>query len=146
MRVSQDIAIFTDSEEVPLSNVFKNIFEHEDGGKSIDHKSTNEELKKYMAVILPNYDKERVYMSDIKKVVRWYNILHENNLLSFEEEKTEEPSEEEKTDGVKSTSEKKTSEKKEKEVTAEKQVKQEQSSVTEKPSTEKESGKENENK
>ncbi len=80
-----EIAIFTDTEEVSLSDVFKSIFNKENGGKAIDPKSTNEELKKYMAEILPNYDKERVYVSDIKKLVNWYDILHENNLLVFEE-------------------------------------------------------------
>jgi hypothetical protein len=80
-----EIAIFTDTEEVPLSDVFKYIFQKESGGKSIDPKSSNDDLKNYMAEILPNYDKERVYVSDIKKLVNWYDILLENNLLVFEE-------------------------------------------------------------
>ena len=84
-----EIAIFTDTEEVSLSDVFKNIFQKDNGGKTIDPKSSNDELKSYMAEILPNYDKERVYVSDIKKLVIWYNILHENNLLVFEEKEKE---------------------------------------------------------
>ncbi|MBN2213523.1 MAG: DUF5606 domain-containing protein [Bacteroidales bacterium] len=92
-----EIAIFTDSEEVSLSDVFKNIHQKENGGKAIDPKSSNEELKSYMAEILPDYDKERVYISDIRKVLTWYEILLENNLLVFDEkeestEKEKEPS------------------------------------------------------
>jgi hypothetical protein len=84
-----EIAIFTDDEEVSLSDVFKNIFQKENGGKTIDPKSSNEALKSYMAEILPNYDKDRVYVSDIRKLVSWYDILHDNNLLVFEDEKKE---------------------------------------------------------
>jgi hypothetical protein len=84
-----EIAIFTDDEEVSLSDVFKNIFAKENGGKTIDPKSSNDELKKYMAEILPNYDKERVYVSDIRKLVSWYDILHGNDLLVFEDEEKE---------------------------------------------------------
>ena len=80
-----EIAIFTDTEEVSLSDVFKNIHRKENGGKTIDPKSSNDELKNYMAEILPNYDKERVYISDIRKLVSWYDILLENNLLVFDE-------------------------------------------------------------
>ena len=83
----EDIAIYTDTEETPLAKVFKSIFEKEKGGTAIDPKSSNEELKKYMAEILPDYDRERVYVSDIKKVMNWYNILQEQKLLVFEEEK-----------------------------------------------------------
>lgn len=81
-----EIAIFTESEEVPLSDVFKAIFEMESGGKAPDPKSSNEELKSYMAKILPDYDKTRVYVSDIKKLVNWYNILLENELMVFNDD------------------------------------------------------------
>ena len=89
-----EIAIFTDTEEVSLSDVFKNIHQKENGGKTIDPKSSNEELKNFMAEILPNYDRERVYVSDIRKLVTWYDILLENNLLVFDE-KEESPENEE---------------------------------------------------
>jgi hypothetical protein len=95
----EDIAIFTDEEEVPLQEVFKKIYEKEDGGKTIDHKSKPEELKNYMADVLPTYDREKVYVSDLKKLYNWYNILHDLDMLSFEEEEEEEEKEEETNDG-----------------------------------------------
>ncbi len=93
-----DIAIFTEDGEVKLSEVFDKIHEKENGGKSIDPKSDASKLKAYFSEILPDYDQDRVYISDIKKVFNWYNILQENNLLipSEEEEKADE--EEEKAD------------------------------------------------
>ena len=82
----EDIAIFTSDEEVPLKQVIKSIFEHENGGPAPDPKSSPEELKAYMEKILPTYDHERVYVSDIKKLVTWYNTLLSLNMLTFEEE------------------------------------------------------------
>jgi len=87
----EDIAIFTETGEVSLKEVFKTIYEFEKGGAAPDSKSDNNDLKKYFANILPEYDKDRVYISDIKKVVQWYNLLLENNLLNFEEEEKAEP-------------------------------------------------------
>jgi len=83
-----DIAMYTDTEEVPLRQVLKNIYDHE-GGKqsSLDYKNaTKEQLSDFMAIALPNYDRERVYPSDMKKLVQWYNILVENGITNFEEE------------------------------------------------------------
>jgi hypothetical protein len=82
----EDIAIFTSEEEVPLKQVLKSIFELEKGGPAPDPKSSPEELKAFMEKILPTYDHERVYISDIKKLVSWYNTLLSLNMLSFEEE------------------------------------------------------------
>jgi hypothetical protein len=92
----EDIAIFTDSGEVPLKDVLKIIAEKEDSKQCIDHKSSGNVLKEYFEEILPNYDKDRVYVSDIKKVIQWYNVLQQSELLIFEEE--EETSEENPTD------------------------------------------------
>lgn len=83
----EDIAIFTNEKDVPLKDVFKIMFEKENGAKSIDAKTSSpDELKQYMEKILPDYDREKVYVSDIKKLVTWYNILHDHDLLKFEEE------------------------------------------------------------
>jgi hypothetical protein len=82
----EDIAIFTSEEEVPLKQVLKSIFELEKGGSAPDQKSSPAELKAFMEKILPTYDQERVYVSDIKKLVTWYNALLSLNMLSFEEE------------------------------------------------------------
>lgn len=81
-----DIAMYTDEEEVPLSQVLKNIFDHENGKPtSLDYKSASkEELAAFMAIALPNYDRDRVYPSDIKKLAQWYNILIENGITDFE--------------------------------------------------------------
>lgn len=86
-----DIAMYTDEEEVPLRRVFKNILEKEGGKKtSLDYKkASKEELSAFMAEALPNYDRDRVYPADMKKLAQWYNILIENEITDFEEPKTE---------------------------------------------------------
>jgi len=81
-----DIAIFTDGDEVPLKDVLKNIHELEPGVPIPYTKSSPDVLKKFMEKVLPNYDHNRVYVSDIKKLVSWYNALLELKLLNFEEE------------------------------------------------------------
>ncbi len=90
----EDIAIFTESEEVPLAEVFKKLFEKLSGKETISHKSSPEELKAVLESILPDYDRERVYVSDMKKLVQWYNLLLGLNLLIPEEESAEEKKEE----------------------------------------------------
>ena len=86
-RVSslEEISIFTEKEDMPLGKVFDLIFDKEKGGPAIDYKSDPEKLKAYFSEVLPEYDKDKVYVSDIKKVVHWYNILHSLNLLVKEE-------------------------------------------------------------
>lgn len=87
-----DIAMYTDEEEVPLRQVLKNIYDME-GGKttSLDYrKATNQELTDFMAKALPNYDRDHVYTSDMKKLIQWYNILVENGITDFEEKQPEE--------------------------------------------------------
>ena len=86
----ENIIIFTEEEDMPLEKVFKKIFEATQGGKVQENRIANDvELKKYMEEILPQYDKNRVHISDMKKLFTWYNILQENNLLSFEDENEE---------------------------------------------------------
>lgn len=81
----EDIAIYTDTADVPLKEVFQIIAEKENSGQTIDHKSTAAQLKAYFAEILPAYDRDRVYVSDIKKVIQWYNVLQEKEMLDFSE-------------------------------------------------------------
>jgi hypothetical protein len=102
----EDIAIFTDTEDVALKDVFKAIYEKEDGGETISHKSSADELKSYFEEILPDYDRDRVYVSDIKKVFQWYNQLHKLEMLNFDEE--EEAKEEDKKADEKEQKEEKT--------------------------------------
>jgi len=80
-----DIAIFTETGEVTLKQVFKNISEKESGGE-ISLKDSGANLKAYFEQVLPDYDKNRVYASDMKKIVQWYNLLLKTNLLNLEEE------------------------------------------------------------
>jgi hypothetical protein len=80
-----DISIFTENEDLPLSKVFDRIFEKETGGPALDTKSSSDELKKYFQEIVPDYSKNKVYSSDIKKVFLWYNILQKKNMLVKEE-------------------------------------------------------------
>lgn len=84
-----EIAIYTLTEELPLRAVFAKISEKEDGGEAISHKSSKDELEEYFFGILPDYDEDRVYASDIKKVVQWYNLLSKSGMTDFSE-KTEE--------------------------------------------------------
>lgn len=88
----EDIAIYTETGDKPLKEVFKAINDLENGGPAISHKSSNNELKVYFEKIVPDFDKDRVYISDIKKVLLWYNELQERELLDFTEE-PEEPKE-----------------------------------------------------
>jgi hypothetical protein len=85
----EDISIFTESEDLPLGKVFDRIYEKENGGAAPDYKSDPETLKKYFSEVVPDYDKERVYNSDIKKVILWYNTLHQHNLLQKDEPEPE---------------------------------------------------------
>ncbi len=85
ISVLEDISVFTEEGETKLEEVFKLIHEKEDGKMAISPKSSSDELKKYMESVLPNYDRDRVYVSDIKKVISWYNLLIEKELLNFTE-------------------------------------------------------------
>lgn len=84
----EDISIFTYDDDVKLLDVFKLIFEKYEGGQCISHKSDAKELSKALIEILPNYDQERVYPSDVKKIFQWYNLLHSEGLLTVVEEET----------------------------------------------------------
>ena len=95
-----DIAMYTDAEEVPLSKVLESVKNKENGAvASIDYKKVSaNELHAYFAEILPNYDRDRVHASDIKKLLSWYNILVSNGITDFVEQNpvaTEEPAAEE---------------------------------------------------
>lgn len=79
-----NVAIYGISQEFPLAEVFFRIYKKENGGETIDHKSSGVELRKYMEEILPEYDDSRVYDSDLKKLFQWYNILHKNGLLNID--------------------------------------------------------------
>ena len=72
-----DIAMYTDADEVPLAEVLENVKKLKEGGLvELDYKkASNPELHAFMAEALPNYDRDRVHTSDIKKLIQWYNLL-----------------------------------------------------------------------
>jgi hypothetical protein len=80
-----EISIYTYNEEKPLTEVMRTIAIKEDNGPAISHKEDNAKLVAYFTEILPEYDSERVYPSDIKKVLNWYNLLQSKGLVSKEE-------------------------------------------------------------
>jgi len=102
----EDIAIFTDTEDLPLKDVFKAISEKENGGEAIHHKSSADELKNYFIEVLPDYDRDRVYVSDIKKVLNWYNLLRKFEMLNFDEEEGVEDKENKEADKAEAKKEK----------------------------------------
>ena len=79
-----EISMYTNSEEKPLAEVMRNIAIKEDNGPAISHKEDNATLIAYFKEILPDYDQDRVYPSDIKKVLNWYNMLQAKGLVSKE--------------------------------------------------------------
>ncbi len=90
-RVSalEEISIFTNDEDLPLHDALKMIFEKLDGEKALDHKSDNQEIKTFFAEAIPDYNQEQVYVSDMKKIIHWYNQLHDIGLLDFPDEPEE---------------------------------------------------------
>ena len=87
-----DIAMFTDTGEKPLREIFKTTLELENGRQiAIDAKNApNEALREYFEKVLPNFDKEKIYPNDIKKFILWYNLLVEKNITTFDEMQEEE--------------------------------------------------------
>ena len=84
VSILSEIAIYTLEEELPLPEVFTKIQAKEKGGKtSIGHKEEKIKLEEYFFELVPDYDEDRVYPSDIKKVIQWYNLLHDNGITDF---------------------------------------------------------------
>ncbi len=104
----EEISIFTETEDLPLKDIFKKINDLLEGGKALSHKSSPEELKEFFEDVVSDYDKERVYVSDIKKVIQWYNLLHEKEMLDFtEDEEDKEESKEAETGNTEENKEEK---------------------------------------
>ena len=82
-----DIAMYTDAEDVPLMNILASIRDKEEGKEiAFDFKKvSSKELREYFAQVLPDFDRDRVHDSDIKKLLTWYNILVKNGITDFEE-------------------------------------------------------------
>ena len=90
-----DVSVYTEDGDTPLRDVLKSIKEKENGNKiALSSKASAKEFFKYLEEVLPNYNKDSVYPSDIKKIISWYNLLIENNIDLESEETTKEVSEE----------------------------------------------------
>ncbi len=79
-----EISVYTYDGEIKLSEVFRAIAEKEDNGPSLSHKEDNAKLESYFREVLPEFDEDRVYASDIKKILNWYNMLQAKGLVSKE--------------------------------------------------------------
>ncbi len=93
-----DISMFTTGEDKPLKEIITAIFEKEKGGPAVDHKADDKTIEEYFAGVVPDYDKERVYVSNMRKLFGWYNALQATGNLKTEEENKEEA---EKVKGIK---------------------------------------------
>ena len=89
----ENIAIYTYEEEVPLLTIFKTMYEKTEGKEAINHKESGKKLTSFFSEILPDYDEDRVYTSNIKKVIQWYNILVSSGIDFSVVEASEENSE-----------------------------------------------------
>lgn len=90
VSVLSEISIYTLEKELPLREVFGRIQEKENGQKTgVSHKAEKSELEAYFFEVLPNYDEDRVYSSDIRKVIQWYNLLLDHGITDFTAEETD---------------------------------------------------------
>jgi hypothetical protein len=91
----ENIAIYTYEEDIPLLKVFKTMFEKTEGKEAVSHKESGKKLEAFFTEILPDYDAERVYTSNIKKVIQWFNLLIKSGMDFSKIEATTEDSEKE---------------------------------------------------
>lgn len=90
MSSLEEISVYTTGDDRPLKEIFRAFHDKLEGKAAIDHKSDNPTLKKFFLEMVPDFDQDRVYVSDIRKMVSWYNMLHSQGLVDFTEEKPEE--------------------------------------------------------
>lgn len=93
-----DISMFTTADDKPIEEIMTAIFEKEKGGAAIDNKADDKAIEKYFGEVLPDYDKDRVYVSNMRKLFSWYNALQTTGNLK---EKGEEKEGEEKVKAIK---------------------------------------------
>lgn len=107
----EDISIYTEQGDMELKDVFKAIHEHEDGQKTINPKKAgSKELKEYFAQVIPEYDRDRVYTSDMKKILTWYNTLQRLEMIDFSEGEEQDEQKEEGNEGNEGEDQQKSSE------------------------------------
>jgi len=102
----EEIGIYTYDDTKPLTEIFDKIADKENGNQTITHKSSDSDLKNYLRDILPNYDEARVYISDIKKVIQWYNFMQKSGLIELNKAKKSKKINKRKNDGNKKTNSK----------------------------------------
>ena len=93
VSILDDISLYTEDDTLPMYEVMKRLYEHEDGKASIDHKASKVELEAKMETVFPEYDRDRVYQSDLKKLFRWYNLIIQYQLWTPEDIEDEESKE-----------------------------------------------------
>lgn len=85
-----DVSIYGEDEEMPLEDIFKAMWKMENKQKAtVSPKASSKDLHEYFGDVFPSYDKDRVYPSDIKKVIKWYNTLLEKELITFSDNNEE---------------------------------------------------------
>lgn len=85
-----DIAVYTTGGDIPLKEILKRIAGQTQGETTVSPKTTDQEIRRYFESVVPDYDRDRVYISDIRKILIWFNLLQEKELLDFSEEETSE--------------------------------------------------------
>jgi len=85
VSILEDISLYTEEDTLPMFDVMKRLYEHEDGKESVNHKASKADLEAKMETVFPEYDKDRVYQSDLKKLFRWYNLIIEHKLWTPED-------------------------------------------------------------
>lgn len=90
----EEIAIYADSGDKPLKEVFRSIYDKEQGKAIVDPGNDPEALREYFALVLPDFDRDRVFLSDIRKVIKWYNQLLDRKILEFSDEPDQKPEQE----------------------------------------------------
>ena len=78
-----EISMFTEGEDIALADVFTNIWNYTGGKEAISHKESAEKIVEEFAKVLPEYDRERVHVSDIKKAIAWFNLLIAAGMTEF---------------------------------------------------------------
>ena len=86
----EEISIYTYEEDVPLKEVFEKMYNVLEGKEAMSPKSNKKEMMAFFETVLPEYNQEQVYASDVKKIIQWYNIFHKHGMLSFDDEEKEE--------------------------------------------------------
>lgn len=85
----EEISIFTNADDLPLKEVIKRIYDKENGAVAADPKSDDKAMREYFASVVPEYDQERVYVSHIRKILAWYNLLNSHQLIVWDDEPAE---------------------------------------------------------